>query len=366
MESSSILVVDDEIGSLRSLITALEGRNYRVYKAGEKEKALETYKTRDIDIVLVALNESAVRGFEILSLLKSYDPRAKVILYTDYGTKEHVVKALRMGASEFMEKPLRIETLLPVFGRLMEKESSGSAFQGDLRTMSLASIIQMNCEERIVGLLHLRRPGQEGRIFFDEGRVVHAEVGNLSGENAVYHLLEWEQGTFSLDMGISPQQRTIDAEWSGLILEGMRRIDEGQAPADVDWQETSFKVESEKGEGVADREVDLSERITNAILRIEDVHDVLICSQNGSIHANEWDEDVDKVGAIASYVKQQAEKLGRTLDNEQFMRVILKKKDEKEIILRDEDDIIYLWVSKRAQADLLADEVRTTILRYQS
>ncbi len=366
MESSSILVVDDEINSLRSLITALEGRDFHVYKAGEKEKALEMYKTRDIDIVLVALDESAVNGFEILSLLKSYDSRAKVILYTDYGTKEHVVKALRMGASEFMEKPLRVETLLPVFRRLTEKESSGSAFQGDLRTMSLASIIQMNCEERIVGLLHLRRQGQEGRIFFDGGRVVHAEVGNLYGEDAVYHLLEWEQGTFSLDMGISPPQRTIEAGWSGLILEGMRRIDEGQAPADVDWQEASFKVEREKGEGTADNEVDLGERITKAILRIEGVHEVLICSQNGSILANERDGDVGKAGVIARYIIQQAEKLGRTLDDDQVMRVILKKRDGKEIVLRDQDDIIYLWVSKRAQADLLAHEVRATVLRYQS
>ncbi|MFO8035129.1 MAG: DUF4388 domain-containing protein [Anaerolineales bacterium] len=358
--------MDDDISSLRSLVTLLEDHHYNVYATGEKGEAMDIYSEGEIDIALIALDMKAISGFEVLSMLKAYDPQAKAILYTDYGTKEHVVKALRLGASEFVEKPLRMESLLPIFDRLQKEAPNEKAFQGTLRTMSLASIIQMNCEERIVGALHLRQQGKVGRIFFDGGQVVHAETGNLFGEEAVYQLLEWDQGMFSLEMGATPPRRTINAEWSGLILEGMRRIDEDQVMVADIWQDTDLDRE-EKEEG-AFQEVafDVKERIRNALMRIEGVRDVLICNGNGNIIANEKEEGVEKAGAIANYVIQQAEKLGLSLSGSQIKRVLLTTEHGKEMILRDEDDIIYMWVSKRLQADLLAHEVRATILRYQS
>lgn len=63
-------------------------------------------------------------------------------------------------------------------------------------------------------------------MFFADGNVVHAELGSLVGEEAVYELLSWEDGPFELKMDISTSERTIDVGWSGLLLEGMRRIDE--------------------------------------------------------------------------------------------------------------------------------------------
>lgn len=364
MVAGKILFVDDDISSLRSLVMALEDHSYLVYAAGEKGEALTMYSEGEIDIVLIALDMQAVSGFEVLSQLKAYDPQAKVILYTEYGTKKHVVKALRLGASEFIEKPLQVESLLPIFDRLQKETSDERALQGTLRTMSLASIIQMNCEERIVGVLHLRQQGKVGRIFFCDGQVVHAEMGSLLGEEAVFRLLEWEQGMFSLEMGATPPQRTINVEWSGLILEGMRRIDEDQVmTADV-WQDRDLV--SEEKEEVQEEAFDVKERIRNALLRIHGVRDVLICNGNGNILANEKGEGIEKAGAIANYVIQQAEKLGHSLSSPQIKRVLLSTEHGKEMILRDEDDIIYMWVSKRLQADVLAHEVRATILRYQS
>jgi hypothetical protein len=261
-------------------------------------------------------------GFEVLSLLKSYDPQATVVLYTDNGTKEHVVKALRLGASEFVETPLQMETLIPLLHRLLEETPGEKAFQGTLRTMSLASIIQMNCEERIVGVLRLRRHGKMGRIFFNEGQVVHAETDDLFGEEAVYELLEWDQGMFSLEMGVTPPRKTINAEWSGLILEGMRRIDEDQAMTASVWQERDLDMdeEEEEGEGLLEEDTDINERVRNALLRINGVRHVLICNGNGNILAKEWMEGAQKAGAIAGYVIRRAEKMGLALSNAQIKR----------------------------------------------
>ncbi|HEX9925926.1 MAG TPA: DUF4388 domain-containing protein [Anaerolineae bacterium] len=103
------------------------------------------------------------------------------------------------------------------------------AIKGDLQDMSLASLMQMLClDQRKATLVLKRSQADQGAIFFDSGRIVHAEVGSLIGEAAVYHLLSWGDGTFEMnEQQIIPSQ-TITVPWNHLIMEGMRLIDERQ------------------------------------------------------------------------------------------------------------------------------------------
>ncbi|MFO7942751.1 MAG: DUF4388 domain-containing protein [Anaerolineales bacterium] len=361
MSEGNILVVDEDLNSLRYLVNNLEKNHFQVYGINEIDKAIKLYKTGDIDIVLVSLQRNDSSGFNILDALKSYDPEAKVILYTDVGTKGNVMRALRMGASEFMEKPLEIEKLITTLRQLLAKESAPKAFQGDLRTMSLASIIQMNCEERIVGLLHLQRPGQEGRIYFDQGRIVHAETQGLKGEEAVYQMLRWDRGAFTLKMEVTPPLETIHSDWSGLILEGMRRIDEGQSGPELEWKEAGLAVEAE-----GDIEEDNSERLLRALSRIKGVNDVLIYSQNGEVTAEEPTRDGKKMDKAASYLIGQSKMLAEKLSADQIQRVLLRDQAGKEMLLWCEEVVIYFRFSKRTQADTLSREALARFQRYRS
>lgn len=361
MAEGNILVVDEDLNSLRSLVNVLKKNHFQVYGINEFDRAVELYKTGDIDIVLVSLQRNDSSGFEILDALKSYEPEAKVILYTDVGTKGNVMRALRMGASEFMEKPLDIEPLIATLRKLLTKESAPKAFQGDLRTMSLASIIQMNCEERIVGLLHLKRSGQEGKIYFNQGRIVHAETKGLKGEEAVYKMLRWDRGAFALKMDVTPPQETIHSDWSGLILEGMRRIDEGQSGPELEWQESGL-VGEEKGE----IEEDNSERILRALSRIKGVNDVFIYSQNGKVATRGLNGGVKKLDKAASYLISQSKTLAEILSSGQIQRVLLRDQAGKEMLLWCEEAVIYFRFSKRTQADMLAREALARVQRYRS
>ncbi len=77
-------------------------------------------------------------------------------------------------------------------------------------------------------------------MYFAGGNVVHATVGAHSGEEAVYELLTWEDGEFELESDVSPPERTITVNWSSLLLEGLRRIDEQTA----DWEEVDTLFEA--------------------------------------------------------------------------------------------------------------------------
>ena len=73
------------------------------------------------------------------------------------------------------------------------------AIKGDLKDMSLPGLIQMICtEQRKAALLIRHNRVDEGALFFEGGEIVHARTGSLAGEEAVYHLLQWSEGTFQL------------------------------------------------------------------------------------------------------------------------------------------------------------------------
>ena len=246
MTTKRILVIDDEPNIVKSCTRMLELEGFEVRGVTGGAEAIALYKSEGFDLVLVDLKMPGVDGLEVLAALREYDPSAAVVIVTAYGTKESVVEALRLGACEFLEKPLEAKTLIATVRRILEREN-GAVVRGNLRTLSLPNIVQINCTEREQGCLRLKHRGQEGIIFFAGGDVMHAALGSLVGEEAVYELLTWEGGDFELEMGVLPPERTVTTGWSGLLMEGIRRIDEraagyaddeadGEADsADIDW-----------------------------------------------------------------------------------------------------------------------------------
>ncbi|NJK89005.1 MAG: cyclic nucleotide-binding domain-containing protein [Myxococcales bacterium] len=109
---------------------------------------------------------------------------------------------------------------------LLVKEGSKS-FSGKLSVMSLPTVIQVLSESGRSGTLVLERyEGLKGEIGFSEGRIFQARVGDIDGEAAFYELLNWKRGDFWLDTKKVPKEDNVQTGVMGLMLEGMRRLDE--------------------------------------------------------------------------------------------------------------------------------------------
>ena len=110
-----------------------------------------------------------------------------------------------------------------------------SGFSGAISLPLLPDLIQIYTVSMADGALTIRRGADRGTIWFERGEIVHAECGELTGEEAVYHLLQWQNGQFSLDRDARAPLRTIDIPWQNVLLEGCRRLDEQpQAQHDED------------------------------------------------------------------------------------------------------------------------------------
>jgi hypothetical protein len=102
------------------------------------------------------------------------------------------------------------------------------ALIGNLKDIKLPSLIQLNCMERNNAKLSIERAGHFGFIYFEGGQVTHAEYDPYIGEEAVYKLLSLYEGKFKVENDVKPPVRTIETNWSNLLLEGMHKLDHSQ------------------------------------------------------------------------------------------------------------------------------------------
>ena len=110
--SKHVLVVDDEASIRSSLTGALKDEGYRVTTAASGREALESLKAEKPDVVLLDIWMPEMDGLEVLRHLKAAVPEVAVIMMSGHGTIETAVKATKLGAFDFIEKPLSLERLL--------------------------------------------------------------------------------------------------------------------------------------------------------------------------------------------------------------------------------------------------------------
>jgi two-component system nitrogen regulation response regulator NtrX len=120
--SESILVVDDEAGVRSSLSGILRDEGYLVEAVESGEAALQSVEARRYDLLLLDVWLPKMDGLETLSRVRTLDPELPVVVISGHGKIETAVKAVRMGAQDFVEKPLSLEkTLLVVKNALRQR-----------------------------------------------------------------------------------------------------------------------------------------------------------------------------------------------------------------------------------------------------
>ena len=115
-----ILVVDDEQTVLRLLRSFLDSQNYRVQTANGGMEAIELVREKVFDLVLLDMKMPDLDGLETLKEMKRIDDTPSVLIMTAYGTIQTAVEAMKIGADDFLIKPLSLEALGILIERVRE------------------------------------------------------------------------------------------------------------------------------------------------------------------------------------------------------------------------------------------------------
>src|SRR2546425_8093383 len=107
------------------------------------------------------------------------------------------------------------------------------ALTGELSDLSLAELIEFFCNQRKTGRLKVIYPHGAGYFYLHAGSVVHARIGPLRGIDAVYSALTLPNASFTFSPSVEARERTINQPWTQVVLEGLRRMDEGIIPGEA-------------------------------------------------------------------------------------------------------------------------------------
>ncbi len=249
MSKDLVLMVDDELDNRVMMRYFLESWGYEVELAANGEEALKKVAGKRPSLVLLDLEMPVMDGFETCHRLKD-DPKTEhipVIMFTGLESTSDKVKGIRRGADDYVVKTVdpeeiqaRIEMILRRSRRYeapaAEKEPSDAVLSGSLEEKSFPEAFQLAMAYGQSGTLVLKNGDRDGRVYLNDGVVVHAKADVLSGEDAFYDLALWNRGHFSYIVGQVSEQQTIRKSGTSLLMEATRRMDE--------WNLISSKIPS--------------------------------------------------------------------------------------------------------------------------
>ena len=121
-KKNTILVVDDEHGVRQSFNMVLKDE-YNLLLAGTGQEAIDIFTKNSVDMILLDICLPDSDGLELLEKFKEADPKTEIIMVTAVNEVQTAVKAIKLGAYEYIIKPFIVDDILTVIGRALEKQS---------------------------------------------------------------------------------------------------------------------------------------------------------------------------------------------------------------------------------------------------
>jgi UDP-3-O-acyl N-acetylglucosamine deacetylase len=124
-----ILIVDDEEGVVQSIAGILEDEGFRVARARSGEEAIQIFQQEEPDVTLLDIWMPGMDGIEVLKRLKWIAPDCLVIMISGHATISTAMTAVKLGAFDFIEKPLSLDVLLITIHRALDHQKELAVFR---------------------------------------------------------------------------------------------------------------------------------------------------------------------------------------------------------------------------------------------
>ena len=230
-----VLFVDDSQAFLDSIsrLYAVSGKgSWETHCANSMDQVVNALQQKSIDLVVVEIAIATLDGIHLLDIINRRYPDVRKAVLTGNVTESDRTACLANGAEMVLQKPTSPEGMKAVFTVLSELillPPQREGFSGVLQQVGLQDVIQMVCLGRNSMILDVRNQQTRGQIFIESGSIIHATVGNLTGEKAFYKLLALNGGEFQLHPFKQPPTRTVNGQWEFLLMEAARVHDENAA-----------------------------------------------------------------------------------------------------------------------------------------
>jgi CheY-like chemotaxis protein len=242
MANVRVLLVDDNpmiLGMLRQALEPLA----TVSTAADGPDALLKAIDETPDLIITDNHMPGMEGRQLVEKLKSRAATARVpvIVLASRTEIQEKLKIIQDSVEDFVEKPFFVKDAVKRMKRVIDKialekmarEAPGeSTLRGNLAQMNVMDLLQSLELGRKTCALLLTNDGERCDMFFSEGQINHAVYGPLKGDDAVYKVLTWAGGSFQIDFTGRSDEQTCTRSTQGLLMEGLRLIDEANRDAE--------------------------------------------------------------------------------------------------------------------------------------
>ncbi|NUP14315.1 MAG: DUF4388 domain-containing protein [Polyangiaceae bacterium] len=232
----SVLLVDPDpedstVLELRMLEAGFDVRTARTY-----QQALHELKTRDVAIVVSDVDLDAEDAGLTLRTAAVAEPWGQKVtawvIHTRKTDRQLAEIVFDLGVDDLVSKPTPPEVFVTKLRQLVERKQavraqSSRGVSGSLAEMALPDVVQILWHGRKTCMVRLMTSNGAGEIAFQDGQIVDARFTGKRGEDAFYSLLSVKDGDFKIETEAHSSEKTIAVSVEGLLLEGMRRLDEG-------------------------------------------------------------------------------------------------------------------------------------------
>lgn len=232
----NVLLVDDNPmirELLRQALTPLCSLTLCTDGADALLKAIETPP----DLIVTDYTIPGLDGRQLLEKLKARPNTAKipVIMVASRADIAEKLKMLQDSLEDYIEKPFFIKDATVRIKKVIDKialekmarEAPGdSVLRGSLAQMNIMDLFQSLEMGHKTCKLTLSNAGEKCEMFFNDGQINHAVFGNVKGDEAVYKTMSWTDGSFQIDFTGSSPENTTTRSTQGLLMEGLRLLDE--------------------------------------------------------------------------------------------------------------------------------------------
>ncbi len=227
-----VLEPDEQLASsIQSALSEVEPKAM-VEMARDLEQAQQLVVRARPDLFVLDVDATQDLGQDFLYDLRTSHPNARAIILTGIHLPSHREHVADLGAIHFLEKPFPHADFVDLVRALLRPigKTESEKFQGTLRDLHIADIIQLKCISRATSAVEIIGPrGERARVFFEHGQVRHATAPGREGLAAFNEIVSWKGGTISEISDEASDAHTIDLDWQVLLMEATRKLDESSA-----------------------------------------------------------------------------------------------------------------------------------------
>lgn len=233
-----VLVVDDNALILDLLMKGL-APHCDAQAAADGADALLKIVDEPPDLILCDYRMPGLDGRQLYDKLRARQQTKLIpfIFLASRGDIEEKLRPIVEGVEDFIAKPFFLKDLVrrtkKVIDRLQLEKLQNRAvrpgvIQGRLEEMSILDLMQSLEMGQKSCRLTIRHGDDTCEMFFSSGQCADARLGGLEGEAAVFQVVRWPAGDFEIDFNSTASRSTISRTTTGLLMEALRLMDEGQ------------------------------------------------------------------------------------------------------------------------------------------